>query len=76
MISNKSFITVLTEASVVGLGLIVLVYLVSYIKNYIPNITGYKDQIEFLFIVGVLFHLIFEYTGLNLWYAKEYCKLL
>lgn len=44
--------------------------------TYIPNFSGKREEIEFLFVIGVIFHVMFEYTGINLWYSKEYCKLL
>jgi len=55
--------------------LVVLVYIFKQLDVYIPDLFGYKE-IQTLFIVGVLFHVLCEYTGLNAWYAKEYCKLL
>lgn len=76
MYLKKSFIVVFTEAFVVGICLVLLVYLVRQFINYIPDISGYKNDIEFYLIVGMLFHILFEYTGLNIWYSKEYCKLL
>ena len=73
--SSKTLNVVLLEASVVGIGLVVLVYIFKQFDVYIPDLFGYKE-IQTLFIVGVLFHILCEYTGLNAWYAKEYCKLL
>jgi Kef-type K+ transport system membrane component KefB len=76
-VSNKNILTVLLEATVVGSLLILLVKFVrNYLLQYIPDISGDKSSIEAIFLAGFLFHLIFEYTGLNLWYSKEYCKLL
>lgn len=73
--SKKSVQLVLIEAAVVGVCLAILVYLA---KRYItvPNISGYSMDIELFIIVGALFHILFEYTGVNLWYSKEYCKLV
>jgi uncharacterized membrane protein YedE/YeeE len=76
MYFKKSFGLVLTEAFVVGICLVILVYFVKQFVNFIPNLSGYRDNIEFYIIVGMLFHVLFEYSGLNLWYSKEYCKLL
>ena len=41
-----------------------------------PNISGMKDKIEVYFIIGFVFHIVFEWTGINLWYAQEYCKII
>lgn len=74
--SVKSLLTVTFEATIVGLLIIVIAkFIKDYILNYIPIVTGNKN-IELLFISGFLFHIIFEYSGINLWYAKEYCKLI
>jgi hypothetical protein len=75
MSSKKSIQLVSFEALVVGVCLVVLVYIV---KKYItiPNITGYPMDIELFIIVGALFHILFEYSGVNLWYSLEYCKLV
>jgi hypothetical protein len=73
--SSKTLNLVLLEASIVGIGLVVLVYIFKQLDVYIPDLFGYKE-IQTLFIVGALFHLLCEYTGVNVWYAKNYCKLL
>ena len=75
-ISKKSLQLVLTEAIIVGICLIGFIKLTNtYILPYIPNISGQKENIELFLIAGFLFHFAFEYTGINLWYSKEYCKL-
>lgn len=75
-VSKKEIKTVIIEALVVGSLLIGIVKLVNdYLLKYIPNITGNKN-IELLFVSGFLFHIICEYTGINMWYSKEYCKLI
>lgn len=76
MSSLKSLNLVAVEASVVGICLILLVYVLKPLISYIPDFSGNRQEIEFLFVVGVIFHLVFEYTGINLWYSKEYCKML
>ena len=73
---KKSIGLVIVEASVVGVCLILLVYLVKQYINLVPDVSGYKNDIELFFIVGFLFHILFEYSGINLWYSVEYCKLL
>ena len=76
MLSAKPVSLIVIEASVVGVCLIILVYILKHYVDYIPNFSGNRSEIEFLFVVGVIFHALFEYTGVNLWYSKEYCKLL
>jgi hypothetical protein len=76
MLSAKHVSLIAIEASVVGVCLIILVYIFKNFITYIPNFSGKREEIEFLFVIGVIFHVMFEYTGINLWYSKEYCKLL
>jgi hypothetical protein len=76
MLSAKPVSLIAIEASVVGACLILIVYILKNFMTYIPNFSGRREDIEFLFVVGVIFHVMFEYTGINLWYSKEYCKLL
>ena len=76
MNSRKEIKTVIFEATVVGILLIIIFKLVNYyLFDYIPNITVSKN-IELLFISGFLFHIICEYTGVNIWYSKEYVNIL
>lgn len=72
--SAKSLINVTIEATIVG---ILIVVIVKLIKDYLylPLSEKYKN-LAILFISGFLFHMLFEYSGVNLWYAKEYCKLI
>lgn len=76
-VSKKSVSKVIFEATVVGLFLIAIIKGVSdYILKYIPDITNSNKQLELLFTAGFLFHILFEYTGVNMWYSREYCKLI
>jgi hypothetical protein len=76
-ISLKSFTLILTEATIVGIVLILFFNITDYIFNYYKldssNLLYFNIK---LFISGFLFHLLFEYTGVNLWYSQEYCKLI
>jgi hypothetical protein len=65
---NKTIGLVVTEALVVGVGLVILTVIVQ-------GIFGKDKMLTIAFVSGVLFHLLFEMTGLNIWYAREYCKL-
>ena len=77
MHSPKPFLTIFIEASIVGILLIGFVKLIKdYILPHIPDISGNKNTIELILIAGFLFHMSFEYSGINAWYSKEYCKLL
>jgi hypothetical protein len=71
----KSFNTVLFESIFVGALLVVLYTLVEYIAKNILNVTNIPS-FALLFLSGALFHLICEYTGINVWYVREYNKLL
>lgn len=68
--SRKDTVLVLTEAAVVGIGLIFLYNLVEMVFG------GLVPQWIKLFIAGVIFHIVFEWSGVNLWYALEYCRLV
>lgn len=75
MVSKKSYMRIFSEASIVGICLILLVMIIQNFAKYIPDLFNDNKFIEILFISGFLFHILFEYTGLNLWYAKDYCSL-
>lgn len=70
----KSFNTVFLEAIFVGALLIVVYASVEFTLNLL----NYKNTHPFvlLFLSGALFHLICEYTGINVWYVREYNKIL
>jgi|LauGreDrversion4_2_1035121.scaffolds.fasta_scaffold311136_2 hypothetical protein len=66
---SKSFEKVLTEAIVVGILFIVLFYA---IEKVFPKFHKFIK----LFVTASLFHIICEYTGINIWYVKDYNKYL
>lgn len=70
---------ILIEAIVVGLAVVVVGTLVSYLlgnafKVDLPPVCNdwnknYVMEIS-LFLTGLLAHLLFEFTGLNAWYCR------
>jgi hypothetical protein len=66
---QKSKATILIEAIVVGISLILLF-------NIIQNMTPHYSQNIQLFITGALFHLLCEISGINLWYVENYVEIL
>ncbi len=71
--SLKPISTVIIEAVVVGALLIAFVFGVQMIVLR----TSYKIPFAaVIFISGALFHIVCEYTGVNMWYSKKYCQLM
>jgi hypothetical protein len=72
--SVKTAQNILIEAVVVGVGLILFHEVVKLIVRLVKLdklnsvILGYIQ----LFLAGVLFHLVFEYTNVNAWYVDNY----
>jgi hypothetical protein len=64
---EKSIEYVLFEASIVAVGLLLLVKI---IQTMFPELS-----FEIVVLVsGALFHVLFEISGLNVMYALDYCK--
>jgi len=80
--STKSFQTVLLEAVLVGLLLIPFTFIAGIIskvvtkKPSLPEICKSWNQFYImevtLIIAGILFHLVFEYLGINKRYVDSY----
>lgn len=68
---EKEITLVLFEALVVGVGLVVIYEVIKMLMK-VKEPSNYT----LLFISGVVFHLLFEYTGINKWYSIKYCDLL
>lgn len=83
MTSYKPISTILIEAFVVGVLLIVVYKGVEAVffsnipvDQLHPASLNTKNQYYLLFLTGAIFHIICEYTGVNIWYVKEYNKIL
>ena len=83
-VSPKSPLTVFLEACFVGVVLIGFTYASGLIarnivsKPSLPEICStwnenYIMEVN-LFLAGFLFHIVFEYTGINKWYVDNYYK--
>lgn len=73
--SKKIF---LIEAPIVGTILVVLFLLILVLSNFI---TWFKENHNVhmmlsVFISGILFHILCEYSGVNAWYSKDYCDII
>ena len=83
MTSFKPISTILIESFVVGILLIVVYQGVEALfftnipaDQVHPASLNKKNQYYMLFLAGALFHIICEYSGINVWYVKEYNKIL
>lgn len=69
--------TVLLESLFVGAFLIAIYKVVEKVlKDYMNVSSTYLTLPFMLFVSGFVFHIICEITGINVWYAKEYSKIL
>ena len=68
-LSKKKISRILIEAVIVGLLLVVVYNPIKYILN------DWNNNI-LLLVSGAIFHIICEYTGVNIWYVKDYNKFL
>lgn len=66
---QKSYITIIIEAIIVGILLIIVFNATQYL---LPN----QRQLTQLFISGAMFHILCEVSGVNIWYAKNYVDIL
>lgn len=68
---HKSIFYVLFESLIVG---IILVLLCAILFSFTTTSLSIGDY-SLIFTAGALFHQLCEYSGINLWYSKNYCEL-
>lgn len=68
---SKSIVSILFEAVIVGILLVALCAILFVINKTQLSITNYA----LIGLAGSLFHILCEYSGINLWYSKNYCEL-
>lgn len=66
----KSIPTILIESSIVAVLLAILFFLLTLVFDKKIN------NIIIVSLSGAIFHILCEYTGINIWYSKNYCKIL
>ena len=73
---NKSIKKVTIEAFIVGLFLTILFGIILVIMTPILKNNHMIHMLLSVFIAGGLFHIICEYTNVNIWYSKQYCDII
>lgn len=58
------------EAAVVGVTLLLLVYLVSWVAAVV--VPGLLASAAIIVLAGALFHIAAELSGVNAWYVAQY----
>lgn len=61
-----SFLNLLIEAIFVGIFLIIFFYISDFFMK------SYNNIYFTIFLSGFLFHIVSEYSGVNLWYCNLY----
>lgn len=65
---------VFIEATVIGI-LLALLYIFLGKLMGLPSRSFATPMLRAVALSGALFHVLFEVTGLNRWYAKQYVKI-
>ena len=64
------------EAPIVGFVLILIFLFISCLLSCSCNTKINKNMILSTFISGYIFHVLCEYTGVNVWYSKDYYEII
>lgn len=74
----KPFYQLVIEGIVVGQLLVWVFFFTKYL--ILPNLTTYIDltgsETAAIFVAGFLFHLLSEFSGINVWYVNNYYNIL
>ena len=77
--NKKSFGHVfLIEAPIVGISLVLLFILIFILLNLITWFKKHHKTCMFysVLISGILGHILYQYSGVNTWYSRDYCEIL
>jgi hypothetical protein len=67
---NKSILIILFEATLIGIICLGLFKIINYFLQ------DNKHIYLSIFLTSFLIHILFELFGINIWYSKEYVKIL
>jgi hypothetical protein len=70
----KSITVLLLEAIIVGISLVIIALVINKLPE-LPTLVN-NPMIDGIFYTGLIAHLLFEASGVNIWYSKNYCSLL
>lgn len=75
---KKSAGVLFVESVVVGIGSLILFLIVLVLLSYIEKLKNNHPvhMAVSAFVSGMIFHIICEVSGVNVWYSKKYCELL
>jgi hypothetical protein len=69
----KSISLLLFESIIVGISSVIVALFTN--KLSLPPLVN-NPMIDGIFYTGLFAHLLFEFSGINIWYSKQYCDLL
>ena len=73
---DKSIKQVTIETLFVGILLTFLFLILLFITNPFLKNNHMIQMLLSVFLSGGIFHILCEYTGINIWYSKQYCDIV